>query len=184
MDYYRVLGLKDTATKDDIQKAYYKLALLSHPDKNKSSDAEDQFKAVNEAYKILKDDHKRELYDRFELPTLRTSKVRPDPRQSQHDRSRGRTKHDEQFFSGSSESYSEELRHRQELDRIRQINTDLLEAANVKRRQTSKVGSKFLSKQPSKRPAVGSFVGDILANENDDDYEKIVLDRLRALGRN
>lgn len=62
-DYYKILGLNQNATKDEIKKAYRKLALEFHPDKNKSPNAHEKFIAINEAYLILYDDEAREKYD-------------------------------------------------------------------------------------------------------------------------
>ncbi len=62
-DYYDVLGLEHSATKDDIKKAYRKLALKYHPDKNKEKGAEERFKEISEAYAVLYDDEKRKMYD-------------------------------------------------------------------------------------------------------------------------
>ena len=53
MDYYDILGISKESTKDQIKKAYYKLALKWHPDKNKSKDAENNFKQISEAYQVL-----------------------------------------------------------------------------------------------------------------------------------
>ena len=65
-DYYQVLGVSKTATQDDIKKAYRKLALKYHPDKNKGNKAaEDKFKEISEAYEVLKDPEKRKKYDEF-----------------------------------------------------------------------------------------------------------------------
>ncbi len=64
-DYYEILGLERDASKDDIKKAYRKLARKYHPDVNKSPDAEEKFKEVKEAYEILNDDQKRAQYDQF-----------------------------------------------------------------------------------------------------------------------
>ena len=62
-DYYKILGISKNASKDEIKKAYYKLAHKYHPDK-KGGD-EKKFKQVNEAYKVLSDVEKRTQYDRF-----------------------------------------------------------------------------------------------------------------------
>ncbi len=62
-DYYKILGVEKSASKDDIKKAFYKLAHKYHPDK-KGGD-ESKFKEVNEAYQVLSDDQKRQNYDQF-----------------------------------------------------------------------------------------------------------------------
>jgi DnaJ-class molecular chaperone len=59
------LSIPKTATDDEIKKAYRKLALKYHPDKNKAANAEEQFKLVAEAYEVLSDKKKRELYDQY-----------------------------------------------------------------------------------------------------------------------
>ena len=64
-DYYEILGVSKDASKTDIKKAYRKLALKFHPDKNPSKDAEDKFKEISEAYAVLYDDEKRKLYDNY-----------------------------------------------------------------------------------------------------------------------
>ena len=65
-DYYEVLGVEKSASKDDIKKAYRKLAIQYHPDKNPGDkQAEEKFKEATEAYEILGDDQKRAAYDQF-----------------------------------------------------------------------------------------------------------------------
>jgi molecular chaperone DnaJ len=64
-DYYEVLGVARTAESDEIKKAYRKLALQFHPDRNPGKDAEDRFKEASEAYEVLSHPDKRELYDRY-----------------------------------------------------------------------------------------------------------------------
>lgn len=64
-DYYEVLGVDKTTSQDDIKKAYRKLAMQYHPDRNKSPDAEEKFKEISEAYGVLSDQNKRQQYDQF-----------------------------------------------------------------------------------------------------------------------
>jgi DnaJ-class molecular chaperone len=65
-DYYKILGLsRSAATDEDVKKAYRKMALKFHPDKNKSPGAEEKFKEIAEAYEVLSDKKKREIYDQY-----------------------------------------------------------------------------------------------------------------------
>ena len=64
-DYYEILGIDHSASKEEIKKAYRKLALQYHPDKNKDKGAEEKFKEISEAYAVLYDDEKRKMYDQY-----------------------------------------------------------------------------------------------------------------------
>src|SRR5450830_1083891 len=65
-DYYEVLGLNRDASEDDIKKAYRKLAMKHHPDRNPDNPkAEESFKEAKEAYEILSDANKRAAYDQY-----------------------------------------------------------------------------------------------------------------------
>lgn len=64
-DFYDVLGIAKSASGDEIKRAYRKLALEWHPDKNKTAGASEKFKEINEAYAVLSDTQKRATYDQF-----------------------------------------------------------------------------------------------------------------------
>jgi curved DNA-binding protein len=80
-DYYKILGVERKASADDIRKAYRKLAMQHHPDKNPGDKkAEDKFKEINEAYQVLSDEQKRARYDQLgsAYSNFRTGGGRPD----------------------------------------------------------------------------------------------------------
>ncbi|MCX5783227.1 MAG: DnaJ domain-containing protein, partial [Elusimicrobia bacterium] len=65
-DYYHILGVPGNATADEIKSAYRKLAMKHHPDRNPlNKESEEKFKQVNEAYEVLSDERKRQMYDQF-----------------------------------------------------------------------------------------------------------------------
>ena len=64
-DFYKILAISKTASDDEIKKAYRKLALKYHPDKNKTPQAEERFKEIAEAYEVLSDKKKRDIYDKY-----------------------------------------------------------------------------------------------------------------------
>src|SRR5215510_9105272 len=65
-DYYKTLGVSRTAKTEDIKKAYRRLARRHHPDVNPGNkEAEEQFKQISEAFEVLSDPKKREIYDRY-----------------------------------------------------------------------------------------------------------------------
>ena len=63
-DYYEVLGVNKSSSPDEVKSQYRKLALKFHPDRNKSPDAQEHFKEISEAYAVLSDSGKRDLYDK------------------------------------------------------------------------------------------------------------------------
>lgn len=64
-DYYEVLGIARDASKSDVKRAFRRLAMQYHPDRNKDPGAEDRFKEINEAYEVLGDDEKRAMYNQY-----------------------------------------------------------------------------------------------------------------------
>jgi len=66
-DYYEVLGIERSASDEDIKKAFRKMAMKHHPDRNHEDGAAEKFKEINEAYEVLSNPEKRAAYDRFGL---------------------------------------------------------------------------------------------------------------------
>ena len=66
-DYYKILGIQKSASPDEIKKAYRKLALKWHPDKNPDNqeEAQSKFQEINAAFEILSDPEKKKMYDQF-----------------------------------------------------------------------------------------------------------------------
>ncbi len=83
-DYYEVLNVPRSATQEDIQRAYRKLARKYHPDVSKEAGAEDKFKEINEAYEVLKDSEKRQKYDQLGENWRAGQDFRPPPGWESH----------------------------------------------------------------------------------------------------
>ena len=76
-DFYKLLGVSKNADNREIRKAFKKLALKYHPDKNKEDDAHEKFLKINRAYEILKDEQTRKKYDLFGEDGLDGSNSKP-----------------------------------------------------------------------------------------------------------
>ncbi|KAL5814031.1 hypothetical protein ACOSQ4_024672 [Xanthoceras sorbifolium] len=82
VDYYNILKVNRNANEDDLKKAYKRLAMIWHPDKNPSyrrSEAEAKFKQISEAYDVLSDPQKRQIYDMYGEEALKSGQVPPPP---------------------------------------------------------------------------------------------------------
>jgi molecular chaperone DnaJ len=126
-DYYAILGVAKDSSQEDIKKAYRKLALKFHPDKNHSKDAEDKFKEINEAYEVLSDKDKRANYDNFGTSDVNKGF------HSNFSNAREAYTHFSRFFDGDEDFYSfmnpfgRGMRNDSKTVRVRQkfINPDL-----------------------------------------------------------
>ena len=76
-DFYKLLGVRKNADNREIRKAFKKLALKYHPDKNSEDDAHEKFLKINRAYEILKDEETRKKYDLFGEDGLDGSNSKP-----------------------------------------------------------------------------------------------------------
>jgi curved DNA-binding protein len=83
-DYYEILGVSRDASQEDIQKAFRKLARKYHPDVNKTKEAEDKFKELNEANEVLSDPEKRKKYDMLGANYRQGQDFQPPPGWEQH----------------------------------------------------------------------------------------------------
>src|SRR3989344_3236821 len=120
-DYYEILGVNKDSSLDEIKKAYKKLALKYHPDRNKDSGAEDKFKEISEAYAVLSDKEKKSAYDQFGHSGF-------DQRYSQEDIFRGSNFEDifgesgfgdsifDMFFGGSRRKRASDLRYNLDME--------------------------------------------------------------------
>ncbi|CAH9144078.1 unnamed protein product [Cuscuta epithymum] len=87
VDYYNILKVNRNASEDDLRKAYRRLAMIWHPDKNpgaKKHEAEAKFKQISEAYDVLSDPQKRQIYDLYGEEALKSGQVPPPPRGGPH----------------------------------------------------------------------------------------------------
>jgi DnaJ-class molecular chaperone len=75
-DLYALLGVRRTASGAEIKSAYRKMAIKLHPDRNKSPDADEQFKLINRAHSILSDQNLRNIYDREGARGVRAAETR------------------------------------------------------------------------------------------------------------
>ncbi|XP_016439981.1 uncharacterized protein LOC107765796 [Nicotiana tabacum] len=87
VDYYNILKVNRNASEEDLRKAYRRLAMIWHPDKNLGTnkyEAEAKFKQISEAYDVLSDPQKRQIYDLYGEEALKSGQVPPPPRGGPH----------------------------------------------------------------------------------------------------
>ena len=166
-NYYKILGVAEKASADDIKKVYRKLAFQYHPDRNKNKEAETKFKEISEAYYVLSDPKRREEYDLMKQNGFAGAKNYTGT--SGFDFSeflnafRGKTKSGFDFsdlFGDSFEGYSEVRqgpggrvhvyrsgtpRYEEEEGQGQKVNTDVCLAATISKSQAQK-GGKILVK--------------------------------------
>lgn len=84
MDYYNILKVNRNASDEDLKKAYKRLAMIWHPDKNQArkGEAEAKFKQISEAYDVLSDPQKRQIYDLYGEEALKSGHFPPPPQSS------------------------------------------------------------------------------------------------------
>lgn len=105
-DYYKTLGIDRTASADELKRAYRKLARKYHPDVSKEKNAEDKFKAVQEAYEVLKDPEKRGQYDQLGPNYRAGQQFRPPPDWEQRFGGGGSRRASPEDMNGFSEFFS------------------------------------------------------------------------------
>jgi len=114
-DHYSTLGIKESASKDEIRAAFRKFAREFHPDRNPLPEAADKFLAVKEAYEILSDDDRRKVYDSFRKPKSKPAEPQSDPQSSSKaDPPQAKA----QQGRGSNATKEEFLRHRANLEQL------------------------------------------------------------------
>jgi curved DNA-binding protein len=103
-DYYEILGVSRDASKEDIRRAYRKLARKYHPDLNKEQSSEEKFKEINEAYEVLEDPAKREQYDQLGSAWRQGEGFQPPPgRRYRSDSGRGPKGPETSYFWSSDD---------------------------------------------------------------------------------
>ncbi|KAF5182190.1 Chaperone protein dnaj [Thalictrum thalictroides] len=93
VDYYNILKVNRNANEEDLKKAYKRLAMRWHPDKNQTNkrEAEAKFKEISEAYDVLTDPQKRQIYDQYGEEALKSGQVPPPPSAFRHSSTGGGT---------------------------------------------------------------------------------------------
>jgi len=135
-DFYKILEIKKDSTQEEIRKAYRKLAAKWHPDKNNDSEeqrefAERKFREVNEAYCILSDERKREIYDKGEHPD--------NPNSAFHTDFKNQEEAYEETYNYYSKTYKTDNNSHQSSD----FKKDYHSSSNYKSKKKQKKDSKY-----------------------------------------
>lgn len=129
-DYYQILGILSSATKQEIKEAYRKMSLRWHPDRNPDVDATEMMQDINEAYKILNDDISRARYDKEYQEFIRQRENRKPKQQECKSES----------WNYDYEVHDEDLR--QDINEARAYAKDIVDEFLKKLRETSNVAAK------------------------------------------
>lgn len=127
-DYYKIMELTRDASQDEVKRAYRKLARKYHPDVSKEADAEAKFKALGEAYEVLKDVEKRAAYDQLGTNWQAGQEFKPPPNWDDGFEFKGDASHFSDFFEqifGQGDFHSGHTRYEQGQDSHAKIHIDL-----------------------------------------------------------
>lgn len=129
-DYYLILGVSFSASKEEIKKAYRKMSLQWHPDRNLGADVTEMMQDINEAYKILNDDISRERYDKeYKLFTQQRENCKPNSSSPQPE-----------SWNYDYEVYDEDLKN--DINEARAYAKDLVDEFFKSLKETSKAAAK------------------------------------------
>jgi DnaJ family protein B protein 4 len=110
VDYYNILKVNRNASEEDLKKAYKRLAMIWHPDKNPANkrDAEAKFKQISEAYDVLSDPQKRQIYDLYGEEALKSGQFPPPPPSSS--RAGGSHNHHQHYYNHGRQQHPTSFR--------------------------------------------------------------------------
>lgn len=168
-DYYKILGLAESTTFEEIKQKYHELAIKFHPDKMKSSLAEIMMKQINEAYDVLSDPIKRATYDKSHMSNEIKSEIGSQSKKSKkqfNDVLDKLAKHGKQFYKGMAMFSNGINKFSKEMNKFSHT------SAQNENNPTSKIHTQY--NNPSRKPVKQVHVYHHYDNDDDnyDDYDK------------